>query len=151
MVDKSSERPIRLLVLLEGTTVNGPAKNLLEFCRVSRDMELCRRVDISVALFVRGQKKVLTPGAGSSQFLDAANDTGVKVHCIHERFPFDPRVIWSLRKLVRRLAPDIIQTHFVKSHFLVRISGVSRFCPWVAFHHGYTRDARRTVFYNHLD
>jgi glycosyltransferase involved in cell wall biosynthesis len=141
---------IRLLVLLEGTTVTGPAKNLLEFCRVSRSLDLGPRVEVQVAVFVRGHGHLAIEG-GSNELLAAAEATGLEVHCLHERFPFDPQVIRSLRKLVKCLAPDIIQTHFVKSHFLVRISRVWRLCRWIAFHHGYTTDACRTVVYNQLD
>ena len=32
----------------------------------------------------------------------------------------------------------MIQTHSVKSHFLVRCSGLWKKQPWIAFHHGYT-------------
>ena len=34
--------------------------------------------------------------------------------------------------------PDVVESHAVKSHFLVRLSGLKRLAPWVAFHHGYT-------------
>ena len=149
MSDSSSAPVIRLLVLLEGTTVSGPAKNLLEFCRVSRSLDLGPRVEVLVAVFVRGREHLID--GGSNELVAAARATGLEVHCIYERFPFDPRVIRSLRRLVKRLAPDIIQTHFVKSHFLVRISRVWRFSRWIAFHHGYTADAWRTVVYNQLD
>jgi glycosyltransferase involved in cell wall biosynthesis len=144
MIDSASSETIRLLVLLEGTTVTGPAKNLLEFCRVSRS--LGARIAASVAIFMREDN-----GGRSNELLEAVRAVGLDAHCIRERFPFDPQVIRSLRQLVHGLAPDIIQTHFVKSHFLVRLSGVWRLCPWIAFHHGYTTDATRTVVYNQLD
>lgn len=151
MINSASRELIRLLVILEGTTVTGPAKNLLEFCRVSRSLGVGPSIAISIAIFVREDNKGLTVGARSSELLEAAGAAGLEVHCIQERFPFDPQVIRCLRGLVQRLAPDIIQTHFVKSHFLVRVSGVWRLCPWIAFHHGYTTDAKRTLVYNQLD
>jgi len=150
MSDSTSGPVIRLLVLLEGATVSGPAKNLLEFCRVSKSLDLGPRIEVIVAVFVRGHEHSAIDG-GTNELLAAAKAIGLEVHSLHERFPFDPQVIRSLRKLVKRLAPDIIQTHFVKSHFLVRISRVWRLCHWIAFHHGYTTDARRTVVYNQLD
>jgi glycosyltransferase involved in cell wall biosynthesis len=149
MSDFQSGPAIRLLVLLEGTTVTGPAKNLLEFCGVSRSLEAGPRVEVIVAVFVRGNHFAIDDE--SNQLLAAAKATGLEVHCLYERFPFDPQVLRSLRKLVKRVSPDIIQTHFVKSHFLVRISQVWRHCRWIAFHHGYTTDAWRTLAYNQLD
>jgi hypothetical protein len=41
---------IRILVLLEGTGVSGPAKNLLEFCRLSQTLAAPQAVKIAVAL-----------------------------------------------------------------------------------------------------
>jgi glycosyltransferase involved in cell wall biosynthesis len=151
MSDSSLTPPIRLLVILEGTTVSGPAKNVLAFCRVSRGLGVGPAVSTSFAVFVRGDNQGLATETRSNELLEALKATGADVHSIQERFPFDPGVIGGLRELVKRLEPDIIETHFVKSHFLVRLSRVWRFCPWVAFHHGYTTDARRTLIYNQLD
>jgi glycosyltransferase involved in cell wall biosynthesis len=47
--------------------------------------------------------------------------------------------------------PDILQTHAVKSHFLIALSGLSRQFPWVAFHHGYTQPDLKMLLYNQLD
>ena len=151
MIDSSTRASIRLLIILEGSTVSGPAKNLLEFCRLSRTPEIDPSVTVSFAIFVRGNDKNLAGETPTNELLEAVRATGAEVHCIHERFPFDPRVIGRLRQLVKSVAPDIIQTHFVKSHFLLRLSGAARFCPWIAFHHGYTADATRTSVYNQLD
>jgi glycosyltransferase involved in cell wall biosynthesis len=151
VIDSPHTDPIRLLVILEGTTVSGPAKNLLEFCRVSRSLGASPSIVPSVAIFVRKDENRLAAGTQSNELIEAASALNLEVHCIQERFPFDPWIIPSLRNLVQRLAPDIIQTHFVKSHFLVRVSRVWRRCPWIAFHHGYTTDAKRTLIYNQLD
>ena len=107
-------------------------------------------MEVLVAVFIREDEHFAIDGR-SNELLAAAKAAGLEVHCLHERFPFDPQVIFSLRQLVKRLTPDIIQTHFVKSHFLVRISRVWRRCRWIAFHHGYTTDAWRTAVYNQLD
>jgi glycosyltransferase involved in cell wall biosynthesis len=149
--DSLSRPPIRLLVIFEGETVSGPARNLIDFCRLSRALEADPPVAISCAIFVRGDDKDCAGEAPSNDLVEAVRASGAEVHCIPERFPFDPRVIGHLRNLVKQLAPDVIQTHFVKSHFLARLSGIWRLCPWIAFHHGYTADARRTTVYNQLD
>jgi glycosyltransferase involved in cell wall biosynthesis len=75
----------------------------------------------------------------------------VNVHIILERFPYDPTVIPQLCALVASHRPDIIQTHNVKSHFLVRLTGMHRRACWIAFQHGYTRKDFKDSFYNQFD
>jgi glycosyltransferase involved in cell wall biosynthesis len=145
MADNPSA-PIRLLAIIEATTISGPAKLLLEFHRRSRQLDLKPQVIITLATFVRGARR-----PASNQFLDACAAEGVRVHCIHDRSAFDPGVIGGLRQLSRELVPDIIETHGTKSHFLLRLSKAWRDCPWIAFHHGYAMEAKRTEIYNHLD
>jgi len=151
MLDSVSEPSIRLLVILEGTTVTGPAKNVLEFCRVSRSLNAQPVITTSVSTFVRAEEHAPKFGTRSNDLLEAASAAGVDVHSIPERFPFDPQVIGHLREQVNQLDPDIIQTHHVKSHFLVRLSGVWRTHHWIAFHHGYTDEGIRMWLYDQLD
>jgi glycosyltransferase involved in cell wall biosynthesis len=68
-----------------------------------------------------------------------------------ERKRFDPEVIELLRQTVERRSPDIVQTHHVKSHFLMRKTGVWRTYPWVAWHHAYTTTDFKMRLYNQLD
>jgi glycosyltransferase involved in cell wall biosynthesis len=141
--------PIRLLTLLEATTVTGPAKALIDFC--SRAPALAEaepgvpRVETSIVTFQRGD-----PSA-PNRFVEAARGAGVEVDVIEERFRFDPRVVAQLRRVVERRAPDLVETHMIKSHFLVKLSGVARRMPWVAFHHGYTTTDLKMRLYNRLN
>jgi glycosyltransferase involved in cell wall biosynthesis len=144
-------RTIKLLSVMEATTVTGPAKNLIGFVARARSPEFAAalglpRVETSVVTFERGGANG-TPNA----FVAAARDAGIDVDVIPERFRFDPRVLDGLRRVVARRAPDLIQTHMVKSHFLLRLSGLSRTRPWVAFHHGYTATDAKMRIYNQLD
>jgi hypothetical protein len=59
-------------------------------------------------------------------------------------------VIRGLREAVSRVAPDIIQTHAVKSHFLARWAGLTHINPWIAFHHGYTESGPAFGFTTNL-
>jgi glycosyltransferase involved in cell wall biosynthesis len=63
----------------------------------------------------------------------------------------DRTVIERLRRMERELTPDVVQSHAVKSHFLVRASGLHKRLPWVAFHHGYTWPDLRMRLYNQID
>ena len=143
--------PIRVLALVEAETVNGPVKNLLSFYRSCQEMEAPCGVEMSLGAFERLRGGPSDGTKRSNEFLQAALKAGIPVDCIQESFAFDLRVIWRLRKLVKRLNPDIIQTHFSKSHFLVWLSGVWRDRPWIAFHHGHTRSAFRLRIYHGLD
>ena len=131
-------KPIRLLAILEATTITGPAKNLLQFAQCARE-----RVVVTIAGFQReGQ---------SNLFLETAGRLAIPVHALPEAGRFDRTVIPALRSLASELRPDLIQSHAVKSHFLVRAAGLHRVAPWVAFHHGYTWPDLRARVYNRLD
>ncbi|MET0648485.1 MAG: glycosyltransferase family 4 protein [Pyrinomonadaceae bacterium] len=145
-------RTIRLLSVMEATTVTGPAKNLLGFAARARSREFTEplglpRVETTVVTFVRGADASGEPNA----FVGAARAAGVEVVLIPERFRFDPSVFKALRSAVERCAPDVLQTHSVKSHLLLRLSGLGRRYPWVAFHHGYTTPDAKMRLYNQLD
>jgi glycosyltransferase involved in cell wall biosynthesis len=124
----------------------GPAKNLLEFAARALSVSgPLPRASIAIATYHRGTESI------DNDFVLACKKAGLEIHIIHERFLFDPAVIPAIRALVEKFKPDIVQTHAVKSHFLVRLSGINRKRPWVAFHHGYTWTSLRTRFYNELD
>jgi glycosyltransferase involved in cell wall biosynthesis len=132
-------KPLRLLAIIEARTITGPAKNLLDFAAASTALG----VETQIATFVRGEETNL--------FVDTARIRGISIHPIAEKNQYDPSAVRSLAELVSRLAPDVLQTHAVKSHFLVRRAHLPGRVPWVAFHHGYTWTSRRTRLYNLLD
>jgi glycosyltransferase involved in cell wall biosynthesis len=138
-------RTLRVLDLMEATWVSGPAKNLIEFARRAAQTDCPLRVKIAVATFHRGN------APASNEFTASCRDSGLDIHLIWERRAFDPGVIPRIRNLVAQYQPDLIQTHGVKSHFLVRVSGVYKRTPWIAFHHGYTWPRPRVRLYNLLD
>jgi glycosyltransferase involved in cell wall biosynthesis len=137
-------KTLRLLAVIEATSITGPAKNLLEFARLAA----AENVFTTIATFTRGDP--------DNQFTRAVAELsrshhGVFLETIPERGPFDPAPLSSLRALASRVKPDIIQTHAVKSHFLVRSAGLPKTAPWVAFHHGYTWPTLKARAYNQLD
>jgi glycosyltransferase involved in cell wall biosynthesis len=70
---------------------------------------------------------------------------------IPERAAFDFRIIPAILGLISDFDPHIVQTHSVKSHFLMRLSSAYRQRHWVAFHHGYTSTDLKVSLYNQLD
>ena len=142
---------IKILAVVEATTVNAVAKNMLEFHRSARDLKQrypgSPTIETSLVTFDRTNNSAKPP----NEFVTAARELGLKIDIIPERFRFDARVIPALRKIVARISPDIVLTHQVKSHLLMKVSRLWRQYPWVAFHHGYTRNNRKTRAYNPLN
>lgn len=142
---------IKLLTIVEATTVNAVAKTVLEFYRTAR--ELSQRpsdfplIDGCVATFDRQRDG----SAAANDFVAAARGHGLDVETIPERRRFDMNVMPALRRLVESRGPDLLITNSVKSHFLVWRSGLWRKHPWIAFHHGYTNTDRKMRLYNRLD
>lgn len=146
----SSRKTIRLLAIVEATTVNAVAKNMLEFHRSARELqqgfEDAPAVELSLVTFDRSGKANV-----ANAFINAAGREGLNVEVIHEQRRFDRKAISGLRDIVERIAPDMVLTHSVKSHFLIWRSRVWKRFAWIAFHHGYTTTDLRMRFYNRLD
>jgi glycosyltransferase involved in cell wall biosynthesis len=140
-------RPVRVLAFIEARLpTTGPAKNLIEFaCRAAGTPQSSVRANVTIVTFHRGSEPT------SNDFVLACEKAGLEVHVLRERFLFDPVVLPAIHKLIAHCKPDIIQSHAVKSHFLIRLTAIYRERPWIAFHHGYTWTSSRTRIYNHLD
>jgi glycosyltransferase involved in cell wall biosynthesis len=124
----------------------GPAKNLIDFARRASDPSRNGpRAIVTVATYHRGG------GPPSNDFVRACEKAGLEVHVICERFLFDPAILPAIRQLAACCNPDIVQSHAVKSHFLIRLTALHKNRPWIAFHHGYTWTSQRTKLYNYLD
>src|SRR5262245_31719790 len=127
--------PLKVLVVMEASTVTGPVKNLLQFAQWARE-EANPRVDFRIATYVRGDTR-------TNAFVEAARDADFKVSVIPESKRFDTAVIAGLKGLAAEFSPHILQTHNVKTNFIVRLSGLWKQQPWLAFHHGYTATNRK--------
>jgi glycosyltransferase involved in cell wall biosynthesis len=143
--------PIKILSLVEATTVNAVAKNVMEFHRAARELhEQARdfpKIEACIVTFERKRE----PGQSPNAFAETAREQELEVAVIPERRRFDLSAIPALKRLVDEQRPDIIVTHSVKSHFLLWRSQLWRKYPWVAFHHGYTTTDLKMRAYNWLD
>jgi glycosyltransferase involved in cell wall biosynthesis len=137
---------MKLLAVIEASSVTGPAKNLIDFARLARDLPSDQRIETSVATFERESVK-----SAPNPFLEALCEAGIPAISIAQRSVTDRRAISGLREAFDRFQPDILQTHAVKGHFLTRLSGLSAKRPWIAFHHGYTFPDLKMRAYNQLD
>jgi glycosyltransferase involved in cell wall biosynthesis len=144
-----SVRTIKLVALIEALSVNAVAKNMLEFQRALGELgEGAPPVQTSFVTFDRSGRP---QNESQNEFVRAAREDGLEIDVIPERGRFDLRVLPALREIINRRAPDIIVTHQVKSHFLMKVSRLNKQYPWVAFHHGYTATDRKMRAYNHLN
>jgi glycosyltransferase involved in cell wall biosynthesis len=133
----------KVLAVVEARVVTGPAKNILRFAAANRD-----RVDVTVVTFARRTDN--RASLVDNQFVSTARSKGLAVEIIPERGPFDLSVNAALRQICDRHRPDIVQTHAVKSHFILSLLRNKPF-RWIAFHHGYTNEDLKMRFYNHCD
>ena len=139
-----SDRPIEIAVLMESTSVSGPAKNLIEFARRAAQPETgIPLIRMTLVTYQRG--------AVESEFVSAAKAAGMPVVLLPESGPLDLRVVGRLRNALTRLNPDIIQSHNIKSHLFVRLTGLYKSYPWIAFNHGYTAVDLKDRIYNYAD
>ena len=146
-----SPATLRILSLVEATTINAVAKNVLEFHRAANELAQSE-VDFSkiegvVVTFNRSRN----PDESPNEFVAAARNLGLAVENIPERRRFDLSVLPALKRVINERRPDVVVSHSVKSHFLLWRSHVSRRLPWVAFHHGYTSTDRKMRVYNRFD
>ncbi len=144
---RTPDSKIKILAVVEATTVNAVAKNVFEFYRAANELGQQSAdfsvVELSLVTFDRDNN--------SAEFVSAARDAGIEIDVISERGRFDRSVIPALRKIVEQRSPDVIVTHQVKSHFLINVSRLWQKYPWVAFNHGYTTTDRKMLLYNWLD
>lgn len=147
----TTNQSIKILSLVEATTINAVAKNVLEFHRVADELSenplAFPNINGCLVTFARDSNSSPSP----NEFVAAARQQGLEVVAIPERGAFDFSVLPALRNVVEQQKPDIVVTHSVKSHFVLWRSQVWRDYPWVAFHHGYTTTDLKMRAYNWLD
>lgn len=139
-----TSKTIRVLTLIENALVTGPARNLIEFGKTAATAEDgLPAVEVTIVTYQRG--------AEESALALAAQEAGLGVRTVAERRRWDTQVFGRLKKVVAEINPDILETRNVKSHFFVRMLGLHRKYPWIAWNHGYTRISRLDRMYSRLD
>ncbi len=139
--------PLKVLALMEATRVTGVARNVLEYARLARMGAAGVQLAFTFAIIRRGREQTCPPDG----LVTAAAAANFPIELLFERHRYDAVLLEALRRVVDRCAPDIVETHHVKSHCLIALSGVWRRYPWVAFHHGYTQTDLKVRAYNQMD
>lgn len=143
---------MRVLSVVEGTSVTGPIKPLMMFAGLARHGGDGRpAVDLSLVTTVRF-RGTPTP---SNLLLKAAAEAGIHVEVLHERRAWDPRVLTQLCRLIELHQPHVIETHQVKCHFILAQAllwrRIQKNFAWIAYHHGYTKASLKLRLYEELD
>ena len=141
---------MKVVSLIEATTVNAVAKGAIEFLTTARAMSPPPGIPAVEGWFVTFDRRA-DQTASDNEFLNAAGAAGIEIDIIPERNRVDLKVIPELRRTIEARRPDLIVSHSVKSHFLMWRSGLAKNYPWLAFHHGYTATDRKMKIYNRLD
>ena len=142
---------LKILSIVEATTINAVAKGVLEFYRAARELSQTAPDFPSIEGCAVTFDRLRDHHGPPNDFVTAAGELGLDVALIPERRRFDLRVIPSLRSVVESRQPDLLVTHSVKSHFVLWRSRLWQDYPWVAFHHGYTDTDLKMRVYNRLD
>ena len=150
----SGARAITVLTAMDEAGVGGPAKSLLDSAvrlRTPQDPSTCAPIEIRLVTCSRDRVGASTATPAMPPLALAALAAGIPVDVIRERRRLDPAVIGALRRIALERRPDIVQSHNVKDHFMVRAAGLHRRMPWVAFHEGYTAVDLKDCLYNQLN
>jgi glycosyltransferase involved in cell wall biosynthesis len=137
-------RPLRIVSVMEASTVTGVAKALLAFYKTARSRGWA---DVSLITFVRTRAGQEAP---SNSFIEAIRSLNFAIDVIPESGAVDLAAWRRLRSIIAAEAPDVIETHAVKSHVLMRFER-RNIAKWVAFHHGYTTQDLKMRLYNRLN
>jgi glycosyltransferase involved in cell wall biosynthesis len=137
-------QPIRVLTLIESATVTGPSRNVIDYGRMMSHAEGdLPEIEVTIVTYQRGPEP--------SALAQVAQQAGVAVATVAERRRWDPKVFPQLRQVIAACNPDILETRNIKSHFLVRVLGLEKRYPWVAWNHGYTKTSVLDRMYTQLD
>lgn len=138
------------MTLLEADSITGTARAFIEFCRAAGPLAPVLAIDPFVVSFRRPTAVRRDPELQAALYREFQM-LGVCHERILERFRFDAGVISRFRSMVRHVNPDILESHSLKSHAVIWLSGLWRSIPWLAYHHGYTATDRKVRIYNHAD
>ena len=138
---------LNVLSVLEATRLTGVARNAIDYALLGRDAIGGVEVAVAFALIRRCPEHA----AHLDVLRASAVSVGIPVDVLIERHRYDSQIVDALCRLVHARRPHLIETHHVKSHCLVALSGLWRHYTWVAFHHGYTQTDAKVRAYNHVD
>lgn len=132
---------LKVVALIDSKILGGPGKGLLQLaCHLPVEAIELRVVNFSYECGVQ------------SGFVKAFAEKNISIDSIKHKVPvIDLLALFKFYKLVKRLQPEILQSHGYKAHIycwiISKISGL----PWVAVNHGFTTENFKVRVYHLLD
>jgi glycosyltransferase involved in cell wall biosynthesis len=108
--------PVNVIDLRDTYEIGGPGKTILETYRAIDST----RFRLHLGVFLTANESDATP------FITAARRYGMPVHIIRGHNQYDPRMIWRVADLARRLEIDIVHSHEVKSDTITVLASTVR-------------------------
>lgn len=141
-IDGARVRPLRVAALIDTYDVSGPGRQLVGVARALAE----RGVDVHIVMFHRA-------GRGHPPFADFMHKLGTPFTIVPENGATDTALPGRLRRVLRDLRPDVIETHSYKTTALVyllrKFGGLRQ--PWLGFFHGATSENAKVRAYHWLD
>ena len=135
------DRPLTVLDLRDTYEVGGPGKTIIETFRAID----ATRFRMHLGVFATRHESEATP------FIDAARAAGMPVHLIRGFNQYDPRLVWRVAQLVRRLDVDIVHAHEVKSDVITMLAAMLHRVPIMTTLHGWIGNHPRQRLMTALD
>lgn len=132
---------IRVLDLRDTHEIGGPGKTIIETFRAIDPS----RFELHLGVFLRRDERDDTP------FITAARGCGMPVHLLRGYNQYDPRLIWRLADLVKRLRIDIVHAHEVKSDVIMYLAAKLHRVPIMTTLHGWIANNAKQRFFMALD
>jgi glycosyltransferase involved in cell wall biosynthesis len=132
---------MKILAVMEALSLTGPGKNLVRFAQLAK----AEGAEVIIATFRRKENPA------EDDFVRAVRAADIQLEILSDSGPWDLSGARQMRQLLAELQIDLIQTHNVKSHFLMSLNESGKRIPWVAWNHGYTKPTWRQRIYNCFD
>ncbi|MDH3997989.1 MAG: glycosyltransferase family 4 protein [Desulfuromonadales bacterium] len=129
----------KILILIDSSRLSGPGRQVLQiFQHIDRE-----RYDLTLGVPVVGH--------ADTELLCEARKSGVQLLEFRQRHSFDPFVIFALRRKVKALGIDIVQTHGYKPCVLGAMLKLLSGHRWLHFMHGHTAEDFKVALYFRLE
>jgi len=137
--ESAMDKRLNILHLRASNFVGGPEKQLLEHMRrIDR-----KKYRLSLCTFEGGNEV--------SELHSIAEASGIETHELSDTSPFDPRVIFKLSGIVKKLNIHLLCTHGYKPNIIGRFASWLSGVPVIAISRGWTAENRKIRFYERLD
>lgn len=130
----------KVLIIIDTYYIGGAGKVILQFLE---------NADHSKFDYALGTFRYRNPP--STEFIDAARSSGIKVELFDQRFTLDPSPLWQVYWFIKRDNYNIIETHGYKGHLIASIISRLLSIPWIGVTHGWTAENIKVELYNKLD